>query len=151
MSLPHRIAGGAIVIHDDAVLLVRYRNGDGTTYLAAPGGGALNHESAADAAVRETFEETAVQITPRRVLLIEDIVATRFKCCKIWFACDLVSGEVTATDGARTEGIIEARWFRRADLEAETVYPWIVQARDWASFWDARYVTEFSPSRLASF
>ena len=62
MSLPHRIAAGAIVVRDDMVLLLRYRDPGGGTYLVAPGGGVLEHESVADAAVRETFEETGVRV-----------------------------------------------------------------------------------------
>jgi 8-oxo-dGTP pyrophosphatase MutT (NUDIX family) len=46
----------------------------------------LEHESVADAAVRETLEETGVRVVPGPVLLIEDILATRFKMCKVWLA-----------------------------------------------------------------
>jgi 8-oxo-dGTP pyrophosphatase MutT (NUDIX family) len=42
------------------------------------------HESVADAAVRETFEETGLRVEPGRVLLIEDILTARFKMCKVW-------------------------------------------------------------------
>lgn len=55
MSLPHRIAAGAIVLKEEAIVLVRYRNEDGTSYLVAPGGAAQERESVADAAVREVL------------------------------------------------------------------------------------------------
>ena len=151
MSLPHRIAAGAIVVRDDRVLLVRYRDPEGGTYLVAPGGGVLEHESVADAAVRETFEETGVTVAPGPVLLIEDILATRFKMCKVWLGCDVVAGEVTATEGARLEEILEVRWFRRAELDSETVYPWIVTERAWPTFGARQYATEISPPRRARF
>jgi 8-oxo-dGTP pyrophosphatase MutT (NUDIX family) len=70
---PHRIAAGAIVVRRNQILLVLYRDPGGGTYLAAPGGGVREHESVADAAVRETFEETGLCVEPGRVLLIEDI------------------------------------------------------------------------------
>jgi hypothetical protein len=92
-----------------------------------------------------------VQVVPRRVLLIEDIVATKFKCCKIWLACDVVAGDVIATEGARAESIIECGWFPRAALERETVYPWIIRGREWNSFRDPQFVVEVSPSRRATF
>ena len=123
MSLPHRIAAGAIVVRRDAILLVRYRDPAGGTYLVGPGGGVLEHESVADAAVRETFEETGVRVAPGPVLLIEDILATHFKMCKIWLACDVVEGEVSVTEGARLEDILEARWFRRAELDLKRCIP----------------------------
>jgi 8-oxo-dGTP pyrophosphatase MutT (NUDIX family) len=151
MRLAHRIAAGAIVLQDDRILLVRYREPGGGTYLVAPGGGVLEHESVADAAVRETLEETGVSVAPGRVLLIEDILTTRFKMCKVWLACDVVGGDVSATEGARLEEIAEARWFHRAELDSERVYPWIVTARAWQSFRDPRHATEVSPPRHADF
>ena len=151
MSLPHRIAAGAIVVRDDRILLVRYGDPEGGTYLVAPGGGVLEHESVADAAVRETLEETGVRVAPGPVLLIEDILATHFKMCKVWIGCDVVEGDVSATEGAREEGILEARWFRRPELDSETVYPWIVTERAWSSFRARGYATEISPPRLARF
>lgn len=151
MTRPHRIAGGGIIVRDERILLVRYPNPDGTTFLVGPGGGALEGESVAEAAVRETLEETGLIVAPRQVLLIEDILASRFKMCKVWLACDIVGGEVTPTDGARLEGIIEAGWFMRDALEGETVYPWIVKERPWRSFHAPGYVTEISPPRSANF
>ena len=116
----------------------------------ASGGGVLEHESVADAAVRETFEETDVRVAPGPVLLIEDILATHFKMCKVWLACDVVAGDVSLTEGARLEKILEARWFRRAELDSETVYPWIV-TEPWLSFRARQYATEISPPRRACF
>jgi 8-oxo-dGTP pyrophosphatase MutT (NUDIX family) len=149
--LPHRIAGGAIVVRDDRILLVRYRDAAGGTFLAAPGGGALEQESVADAAVRETFEETGVRVVPGHALLIEDILTDRFKMCKIWFACTVVAGEVTITEGARLADIIECRWFHRSELGRETVYPWIVTERAWPPFFAAHCALEISPTRRAAF
>jgi 8-oxo-dGTP diphosphatase len=151
MSLPHRIAAGAVVVRDDRILLVRYRDPGGGTYLVAPSGGVLEHESVADAAVGETFEETGVRVAPGPVLLIEDILATHFKMCKVWLACDVVAGDVSLTEGARLEKILEARWFRRAELDSETVYPWIVTERAWLSFRARQYATEISSPRRARF
>ena len=151
MSLPHRIAAGAIVVRDDTILLVRYRDPRGGTYLVAPGGGVLDHESVADAAVRETLEETGVCVAPGPVLLIEDILATRCKMCKVWLSCDVVAGDVSPTEGAHLENILEARWFRRDELDAEIVYPWIVTERAWQLFRARPYATEISRPRRALF
>jgi hypothetical protein len=109
----------------------------------------LEHESVADAAVRETFEEPGVRVAPGPVLLIEDILATHFKMCKVWLACDAVAGNVSATEGAQLEEILEARWFRRAELNSETVYPWIVTGVHGLSFRTRQYATEISPPRRA--
>ena len=65
--------------------------------------------------------------------------------------CDVVAGEVQVTEGARLEEIVEARWFRRDELDGETVHPWIVTERAWSSFRVRPYATEISPSRRARF
>ncbi len=43
--------------------------------------------------------------------------------CKTWMLCECVSGDVVPTDGARAEGITEAGWFKKGQLENEVVYP----------------------------
>ena len=130
---------------------MRYGDPEGGTYLVAPGGGVRERESVADAAVRETLEETGVRVAPGPVLLIEDLLTARFKMCKVWIGCDVVEGDVSATEGAREEGILEARWVRRVELESETVYPWIVTERAWSSLRDRGYAAEISPPRQARF
>jgi 8-oxo-dGTP pyrophosphatase MutT (NUDIX family) len=120
-------------------------------FWSHPGGGALAAESVADTAVRETFEETGVRVSPGHVLLVEDILTPQFKMCKIWMACTVEGGAARSTDGARLEGIVECRWFRRAELDSEMVYPWIITARPWSSFYAAHYDTEVSPTRRAVF
>ena len=82
---------------------------------------------------------------------VEDIVATAIKMCKIWQLAEVIDGEVIATEGARLEGIVEARWFTRAELERETVYPWIIKAHDWADWRKSGFTAIVSPSRSASF
>jgi 8-oxo-dGTP pyrophosphatase MutT (NUDIX family) len=149
-SVAHRIAGGAIVVHEDRILLVRYRH-DGGTFLVAPGGGALAEESVAETAVRETFEETGVRVSPGRVLLVEGILTPQFKMCKVWMACTVQGGVAHLTEGAPLEGIVECRWFRRGELDSEIVYPWIITARPWPSFYAAHYDAEVSPTRRAVF
>jgi 8-oxo-dGTP pyrophosphatase MutT (NUDIX family) len=101
--------------------------------------------------VRETIEETGVRVAPGNVLLIEDILTPEFKMCKVWLACTVQTGTVQPTEGARLEGILECRWFRRAELDQEVVYPWIITARSWNSFHAAHYSTEVSPTRRAVF
>ena len=78
------------------------------------------------------------------MLFIEDLICHRFKMCKIWFLCDLVSGELRETEGAKAEGIVEVGWFRRSDLTHETVYPSLIKAHEWGAFaapgWDMQWL-----------
>ena len=131
MSIPHRIAAGGIIIRNSRVLLVKYRNADGGTYLVGPGGALEDHENAFQAVVRETREETGLTVCPRRVLFIEDLLCKHFKMCKIWILCDPSSGEIQKTEGARAEGILEAGWYRKEELADTTVFPPPLMSCDW--------------------
>ena len=148
---PHRIAAGGIILKDDAILLVRYSTTSGGSYLVGPGGALGSGENAVQAIIRETMEETGVMVRPRRVLWIEDLQCSRFKMCKIWVLCDVVSGDVIPTDGARAEGITEVGWFKKGQLEHEVVYPPPVMQHEWEEFRSDHWEAQCLPSRIASF
>jgi 8-oxo-dGTP diphosphatase len=151
MTKPHRIAAGGIIIRDGAILLVRYRDSDGSDYLVGPGGALEETENAIEAIVRETMEETAVTVRPYKVIAIEDLMCSRFKMCKIWMLCDVTSGYVQRTEGAKREGIVEADWFTRDQLAGEVVYPPFVKSHDWNSFFENDWQVLCLQSREASF
>jgi 8-oxo-dGTP pyrophosphatase MutT (NUDIX family) len=73
LTKAHRIAAGGLIFKDDAVLLVRYRDTNGGTYLVGPGGELKDDENVVRAIVRETMEETNVRVQPNRVVIIEDL------------------------------------------------------------------------------
>lgn len=137
---PHRIAAGGIILKGDSVLLVRYEDKSRGSYLVGPGGALLFNENAAQAVVRETLEETGVNVWPEKLLFIEDLQCNRYKMCKIWMLCEVVGGELKSTEGARQEGIIEARWYNRDQLKKELVFPSPLMQNDWNKFildtWD---------------
>jgi len=148
---PHRIAAGGIIVRDRAILLVRYGASDHSSYLVGPGGALESGENAEQAIVRETMEETGLSVRPHKVLWIEDLQCSRFKMCKIWMLCDVVGGVVTLTDGAKAEGISEARWFTSSDLRSEVVFPMPVMQHDWDEFRDDKWHVQCLPSRVAGF
>jgi len=147
---PHRIAAGGIILKDDAILLVRYGTTGGRSYLVGPGGALASGENAVQAIIRETMEETGVMVRPRRVLWIEDLQGSRYKMCKIWMLCDIVSGGVTPTDGAKAEGITEAGWFKKDQLADEVVYPPPIMQHDWDEFRSDNWEAQCLPSRVAN-
>ena len=151
MSKPHRIAAGGITIKNSAVLLVRYRDGNGGTYLVGPGGALEDDENVEQAIVRETEEETGIIVRPRRVAIIEDLMCSRFKMSKIWMICEVVAGEVRRTKGAEKEGIIEAAWFTRDQLADEVVFPSPLMQYDWHQLQSDTWQVVCLPSRKASF
>jgi 8-oxo-dGTP pyrophosphatase MutT (NUDIX family) len=148
MDREQRISAGAIVIQNGAILLVPYRKETGENYLVSPGGGVLNDndtvESITEAVVRETREETGLEVSPSRINFVEDLLYKQYRIVKIWFLCELVGGKLERTQGAIDEGIVEANWYHRALLSNETVYPSILLQEDWnkliSKHWETKYL-----------
>lgn len=146
---PHRIAAGGIVLREDSVLLVRYEDTNRGSYLVGPGGALLFNENAAQAVVREILEETGVKVCPEKLLFIEDLQCNRYKMCKIWMLCKVAAGDLKTTEGARQEGIVEARWFSRDQLENEVVFPSYLMQNDWSEFMLNTWNVQILPSQVA--
>jgi len=151
MRKPHRIAAGALTFHDDSVLLVRYRDNSGGTYLVGPGGALHDNENVVQAIIRETKEETGIAVRPQKVVVIEDLVCSRFKMCKAWMICQVVDGVARRTEGAEKEGIVDAGWFTRPQLDDEVVYPLPLLQDDWNRLRSDAWQAECLPSRRAGF
>jgi 8-oxo-dGTP pyrophosphatase MutT (NUDIX family) len=144
MERQHRISAGAIVIHEGKMLLVRYVNRSGKTFLVGPGGGVNNEESTNRALIREVREETGLEVSPQKVLFVEDLLSKRHRIIKIWFLCFLIGGKLEKTRGAIEEEIIEAGWYSRDQLKREVVYPTPVMDYNWDTFsqdsWETVYL-----------
>lgn len=144
MDREHRISAGGIVLDHGLILLVRYRGADGRSYLVGPGGGILGDESILDAVVREVWEETGLKVVPGKILFVEDLLSDRHRITKIWLLCSPSGGQLAQTAGALEEGITEARWYRRDQLQHETVFPVGLSVIDWDSFsqdpWETKYL-----------
>jgi 8-oxo-dGTP diphosphatase len=146
LTRTHRISAGAIVLYQDKLLLVRYPRENGTTYLAAPGGGVEIEEGLPEAAIREVKEETGLEVNPfpYRVIFVEEFLSRNYRHIKIWLLCCLVRGELIETPEAKKEGILEVGWYNKADLADEVVYPEPLKTTDWQAFlnqtWDSQYL-----------
>jgi 8-oxo-dGTP diphosphatase len=147
----HRISAGAIIVQDSRILLVRYRDNSGNSYLVGPGGGVLSNESIVQAVIREVREETGLEARPYKILFVEDLFSRRYRMIKIWLLCKIIGGQLENTQGAADEGITEVGWYHKDQLQNEVVYPATLLTCDWDSFfgdgWGARYLE----SRNASF
>ena len=119
--------------------------------MVGPGGALQDDENVVQAIVRETKEETAVTVRPKRVVVIEDLVCSRFKMSKVWMICEVVEGEVRRTEGAEKEGIIEAAWFTKDQLVNEVVFPPALMQHDWDQLRSENWQVKCEPSRKANF
>lgn len=146
MSKPHRISVGGLVFRGGRVLLVRYPDLDGGTFLVGPGGGVEDEESLFEAVVREMREETGIVVEPMRIAIVEDdIPSERFKTCKIWMTCRDLGGEICRSAESDAEGILEAVWLTAEQVAQETVYPATLQRVSWellrSESWMAEYLS----------
>lgn len=144
MDRAHRISTGAIVIQEDQVLLVRYHGAGGRSYLVGPGGGVLSNESLHQAVVREVREETGLDVSPQKVLFVEDLLSRHHRIVKVWFLCNLIGGQLANTQGALEEGITDAAWYHKHELLDEVVCPPALLNYEWGSFtrhdWESKYL-----------
>lgn len=125
-----RVSAAGIIFNQGKVLLVRYSNNQ-TSFLLGPGGGVLHDEDILTGLKREVFEETGLHVIPGRLILIEDLVGSKYRVMKVWFLCTVTGGELRQTKEAEIEGITEAAWFDKAQLKNETVYPEILKTVEW--------------------
>jgi len=151
MNRARRIAAGGLSFRDDTVLLVRNRDANGGMYLVGPGGELEENENVVQAIIRETIEETNVRVQPKRVVIIEDLICTRFKMIKVWMICEVVEGNISKTDEAEKEGIIEAAWYTKAQLSGEVVFPPPLIQHDWDQLRSENWQVECLPTRKADF
>ncbi len=151
MDREFRVSAGAIVIHEDKVLLVRYDNNNGKSYLVGPGGGVLIKESTNQAAVREVKEETELEVSPDKILFVEDLLSKRHRITKIWFLCKLIGGQLVKTQNAIEEGITEVGWYRRDQLNNEIVYPAVLLSHNWDAFYRDNWQTIYSELKEVDF
>ncbi len=116
MERVHRIAAGAIIIKDNRILLVRYGDISGKSYLVAPGGSVNSEEGLSQAVVREIKEETGIEIAPNKLLCVEDLYSRKYRMVKVWFLCQIVGGQLERTQGAIDEKISEVKWYSKEEL-----------------------------------
>ncbi|MER6254985.1 NUDIX hydrolase [Streptomyces sp. NPDC001584] len=107
----------AIVVHEDRVLLVRRRVAEGNLSWQFPAGKVEPGEAWEDAAVRETKEETGLDVSVAGVL--GERVHPATGRLMSYAACDVVGGSVCAAAPAE---IAEVAWVTLAELHGYIPY-----------------------------
>lgn len=107
-----RVGVGAIVIHEDKVLLVKRAAEPNRGLWAIPGGTLKLGESMKECAAREILEETGVTVAVGDCIYVFDMIESddagriRFHFVVVDFAALYISGEAKGADDAE-----EAGWF----------------------------------------
>lgn len=119
-------AVGAVVFRERAVLLVKRAGEPNKGRWSLPGGALEIGETVEAAAVRETREETGVDVRPLRVLDVRDFIErkgrqVRWHYVLIDVLCEYVRGEpIPATDAENT-GFIPLRDLGEYDVVPEAL------------------------------
>lgn len=92
-----------VIVIKDKTLLVMHRNKFGKEYDTLPGGYIEIGETPAQAALRETLEETSIEVTNPRLIFLEH--AGKIYGDQYVFYCDYVSGEPKLTEGSEEDKI----------------------------------------------
>ncbi|KKQ32263.1 MAG: NUDIX hydrolase [candidate division TM6 bacterium GW2011_GWF2_37_49] len=146
-----RLSAAGVILHQEKVLLVRYKGQNGGTFLVGPGGGVQIEEDLHAGLKREVLEETGLHVNPGKMLVVEDLLASKYRVIKVWFLCSVVGGELAKTEEARIEGIIDVGWYDKKQLANKTVYPEILQNFDWAEFSSNNFETKYLTMKKANF
>jgi 8-oxo-dGTP diphosphatase len=108
----------AVIVHDGRLLLVRRRVAEGSLSWQFPAGAVEPGESAEDAAVRETFEETGLVVAARRVL--GDRVHPATKRQMFYVAADALAGAAHVADDEELDAVA---WVTPSEISEYVPYP----------------------------
>jgi len=147
----YRISAAGIVLHDNKILLVRYKFQEERSFLVGPGGGVEIEEGMHQALVREVMEETGIEVKPGKMLLVEDLLSRKYRMVKIWFLCSVVGGQLSKTQEAAIEGIVDVHWYSKDQLKNEVVYPSIIMETEWNAFYDDNWQAKYLALSKADF
>ena len=112
-----RVGVGALVIHEDKVLLVRRGVAPNEGLWAVPGGSLELGETLQAGAERETLEETGIEVKAKKPVYAFDYIerdekGVRFHFVIIDLWADYMSGEPVGSDDA-----LEAKWVGKTDID----------------------------------
>lgn len=111
------VIAAAIITHLGKVLMVRRRVKEGSLSWQFPAGGVEPGESPEDAAIRESLEETGLQVRATEVL--GERVHPNTGRTMIYVACDVISGDAAVMDSDELDAIV---WASLADLPMHVPY-----------------------------
>lgn len=107
----------AIITSGEKVLMIRRRQREGKLSWAFPGGGIEAGETAEQAAVRETAEETALEV--KAVKVIGARIHPNTGADMTYVACEPVAGEARVEDA---DELAEVAWVALAEIPTYVPY-----------------------------
>lgn len=130
MSLPVRVRASSVVLRDGHILLIEYDSPDLGHHFNLPGGGVERGESVREAARRELWEETGLDATVGRLLLIWEVVVNESERLPgkphgldFVFLCAAVEGSQPRLPDTPDADQTAVRWIFLAALESVRLLP----------------------------
>jgi 8-oxo-dGTP diphosphatase len=127
-----RISTKAIIIKNDALLVIVGRGATGEEYYYLPGGGQEKFETLEEALKRECLEEIDAKVTVGDVMFIRDYIARNhefatfdpnFHQVDVFFECTLEPGEEPKSGSSPDSTQQGVYWLPLSDLENANLYP----------------------------
>lgn len=108
----YNIAGGALIKKSNKYLLVKLKTGQQKGLWSIPGGCAEDGETFAEAAIRETKEETGLEVSLGDVI---NIIQENFGhfCITVVFKAEIKGGELKI----QNDEIKEVKWFSYEEIQ----------------------------------
>ena len=118
-----RLAARALILQDNALLLVNAFPEGRSNLWCAPGGGVEAGASLHDNLMREVYEETGLRVAVGAPVLVNEFhdPASGFHQVEIFFDCTITAGDLSPDwrDPARV--VTERRFFTQADLQSQRI------------------------------
>jgi 8-oxo-dGTP diphosphatase len=123
------VAVGAVCAHDDALLLIRRGKGPAAGEWSVPGGRVERGETLHEAVVRETLEETGLEVVVDRFLGWVERIDDAYHYVILDFAVTALDPAVVPVAG---DDAAEAAWVPRHDVSDLRLVGGLYDAlRDW--------------------
>jgi 8-oxo-dGTP pyrophosphatase MutT (NUDIX family) len=140
-GMKHRIRSAAIVVKNDAVLLVKHKNtNSGSEWWVPPGGGLEDNESIFECAKRETYEETGLTVELGQILYLRESVdlSRDIHQFEIFILANSFTGELTIANvrpqDLDSAYIKDVRFFSKHQMQGLTVFPEILKDKFWLDY-----------------
>lgn len=135
----HRIRSAAIIVKDNAVLLVKHRFPErgGFECWVPPGGGLDDGESIYDCAKRETYEETGLTVELGPIIYLREFVevSKARHHFEIYILATSFSGELTMANIPLSDPdfafIKEVQFLTKHEMQKVTVFPEVLKEKFW--------------------
>jgi 8-oxo-dGTP diphosphatase len=129
---PVRTSTKAIIIQNNALLVILGRGETGEAYYYLPGGGQEKFETLEDALKRECLEEIDAKVVVGNLLFVRDYISRNhefaafdpnFHQVDFFFECTLEADQIPKNGVSPDSTQLGVHWLPMVDLEAANFYP----------------------------